>query len=161
MTIKVLFRIFAWQLIFMVNLILNKKASFEYFVLDRILAGIQLMGTEVKSIRATKASISEAYCHIINGEVFIKNMHISEYANIKHTNHAPLRDRKLLLNKKEIQKLSKAIKEKGLTIVPLAVKLSDTGFIKIEIGLVKGKKTFDKRDSIKEKDAKRELAKDI
>lgn len=137
----------------------NRKANFEYFIIERLLAGIKLTGTEVKSIRDKQVSISEAFCHIHNGEIFIKNMHISEYRQIKHTNHNPLRDRKLLLNRKEINKLSKAIKEKGLTIIPLNLKLTDTGFIKIEIGLAKGKKHYDKRHQIKEKDAKRELEK--
>lgn len=141
----------------MTTIIQNRKANFEYFIIETLLAGIQLTGTEVKSIRDKKASISEAYCHIQDGEIFIKNMHIAEYRQIKHTNHEPLRDRKLLLNKKEINKLEKSIKEKGLTIIPLNIKLSEIGLIKIEIGLVKGKKSYDKRDSIKEKDAKREL----
>ena len=141
----------------MTTIIQNRKANFEYFIIETLLAGIQLTGTEVKSIRDKKASISEAYCHIHNGEIFIKNMHIAEYRQIKHTNHEPLRDRKLLLNKKEINKLERSIKEKGLTIIPLNIKLSEIGLIKIEIGLVKGKKSYDKRDSIKEKDAKREL----
>ena len=138
-------------------LINNKRANFEYYILETLLAGIQLTGTEVKSIRDKKASLSEAYCHIHNGEIFVKNMHISEYRQIKHTNHDPLRDRKLLLKKQEINKLEKSVKEKGLTIIPLSIKLSDVGFIKLEIGLVKGKKVYDKRETIKERDAKREL----
>ena len=138
-------------------LINNKKANFEYFIIERLLAGIKLTGTEVKSIKDKKASISEAFCVIQNGEIFIRNMHISEYLQIKHTNHKPLSDRKLLLNKKEIKNLDKSIKEKGLTIIPLNVKLTDTGFIKIEIGLAKGKKSYDKRDAIKMKDIEREL----
>lgn len=142
----------------MTNLIQNRKSSFEFYILERFIAGIQLSGTEVKSIRNLEASISEAYCHIIDGEIFIKNMHIAEYSQIRHTNHEPLRDRKLLLNKKEINKLSKSIKEKGLTIIPLAIKLSQSGFIKIEIGLAKGKKAYDKRNSLKEKDIKKELS---
>jgi SsrA-binding protein len=140
----------------MKNLITNRKASYEYFILETLLAGIQLTGTEVKSVKDLKTSISEAFCTIENGEMFIKNMHISEYRQIKHTNHEPLRERKLLLNKKEILKLEKSVKEKGLTIIPLNVKLSDIGLIKIEIGLVKGKKSFDKRESLKDKDMKRE-----
>jgi SsrA-binding protein len=140
----------------MKNLITNRKASYEYFILETLLAGIQLTGTEVKSVKDLKTSISEAFCTIENGEMFIKNMHISEYRQIKHTNHEPLRDRKLLLNKKEILKFEKSVKEKGLTIIPLNVKLSDIGLIKIEIGLVKGKKSFDKRESLKDKDMKRE-----
>ncbi len=141
----------------MTTIIQNRKANFEYHVLDRYTAGIQLMGTEVKSIKEAKASISEAYCHIINGEVFLMGMHVSKYKQIMHTDHEPVRERKLLLNKKEIEKLQKALNEKGLTIIPLAIKLSDSGFIKIEIGVAKGKKSFDKRNSIKEKDLKREL----
>ena len=139
----------------------NKKASFDYIILEKFLAGIQLVGTEVKSIRQSKASISEAYCHIINNEIYLKGMHISDYKEIKHTNHEPIRDRKLLLHKKEINKLSKSIKEKGLTIVPLSIRLSESGFIKVEIGLAKGKKIYDKRESIKEKDIKRQLEKNI
>lgn len=139
-------------------LINNKRANFEYYILETLLAGIQLTGTEVKSIRDKKASLSEAYCHIHNGEIFVKNMHISEYRQIKHTNHDPLRDRKLLLKKQEINKLEKSIKEKGLTIIPLSIKLSDVGFIKLEIGLAKGKKVYDKKTTIKERDAKRELS---
>jgi SsrA-binding protein len=135
----------------------NKRAYYEYAISDKFIAGIQLIGTEVKSIKELKASIAEAYCHIINGEIFIKGMHISEYKQIKYTNHQPLMVRKLLLNKKEINKLAKAIKEKGLTIIPLAIMLSDTGFIKVEIGVGKGKNTTNKKASIKEKDLKREL----
>ena len=136
----------------------NRRTNFEYSILERYTAGIMLMGTEVKSVKDTKVSISEAYCFITDSEIFISGMHIADYKKIKHTNHVPVRDRKLLLQKKEINKLSKAIKEKGLTIVPLTVFISDTGLIKIEIALVKGKKIYDKRESIKEKDQKRELS---
>lgn len=135
----------------------NKKAYYEYIITDKFIAGIQLIGTEVKSIKDSKCSIAEAYCYISNGEIFITGMHVSEYKHIKYTNHEPTRLRKLLLNKQEINKLSKAVKEKGLTIIPLAVGLSKTGFIKIEIGLAKGKNTVNKKESIKEKDIKREL----
>lgn len=135
----------------------NKRAYYEYAITDKFIAGIQLMGTEVKAIKEAKSSITEAYCQIIDGEVFIKGMHVSEYKQIKYTNHEPLRVRKLLLNKKEINKLAKATKEKGLTIIPLAVMLSSTGFIKVEIGVAKGKNTVNKKESIKEKDLKREL----
>jgi len=134
----------------------NKKAYHEYSILDKYTAGIQLMGTEVKSIKEQKVSISEAFCSIVDGEIFILGMHISDYKKIKHTNHAPLRNRKLLLNRKEIDKLSKATKEKGLTIIPLSVFISDTGLIKIDIGLAKGKKTYDKRNDLKLKDLQRE-----
>ena len=138
-------------------LIRNKKASFEYFLLDKYTAGIQLMGTEVKSIRLLKASIADAFCVFDKGELYVRNMHISEYANIRHTNHEPMRDRKLLLNKNEINKILKSIKEKGLTIVPLNIQLSDNGLIKIEIAVAKGKKSYDKRESLKEKDIKKEM----
>lgn len=141
----------------MINLLQNKKASFEYSILETLTAGIQLLGTEVKSIRDMKASISEAYCHIMNNELYIIGMHISQYNLIKHNNHEPVRDRKLLLKRKEINKLSKSVKEKGLTIVPLSVFLSDTGLIKVKIGLVKGKKTYDKKNQLKLKDLAREL----
>ena len=135
----------------------NKKAYFDYEILHKFTAGIVLIGTEVKSIKESKVSISEAYCTITDGEIYILGMHISDYKKIKHTNHAPLRNRKLLLNRKEIDKLSKSIKEKGLTIVPLSVFISDTGLIKIEIGLAKGKKVYDKKESLKLKDLKREV----
>ena len=142
-------------------IIKHKKVYFEYEILDKFTAGIVLMGTEVKSIKESKVSISEAYCTIIDGEIFILGMHISDYKKIKHTNHAPLRNRKLLLNRKEIDKLSKSIKEKGLTIVPLSEFISDTGLIKIEIGLAKGKKVYDKRVAIRiktiNKESKNEL----
>jgi len=161
LTNMLFFSIFAKQLNKMNILIRNKKAEYEYQILERYTAGIQLLGTEVKSIRDMKASISEAYCHFINNEIFIIGMHVSEYRQIKYTNHEPLRNRKLLLKRKEIDKLAKSIKEKGLTIVPLFVYLTITGFIKIEIGLVKGKKIHDKRESIKEKDIKRQLEKNI
>jgi SsrA-binding protein len=143
----------------MVNILQNKKVYFEYTIIEKYISGVQLMGTEVKSLISGKASISESFCVIKNNEVFIVGMHISEYKQIKYTNHEPTRERKLLLNRKEIQKLQKSIKEKGLTIVPISVFFSDTNFIKIEIGLVKGKKIHDKRNSIKEKDIKRELNK--
>ena len=136
----------------------NKKVFFEYQILEQHTAGIQLKGSEVKSVKVNNVNMSEAYCVIVGNEVFIKNMHISEHKQGgPHNNHEPLRDRKLLLKKKEILTLHDKVKQKGLTIVPLSIILSDTGFIKIEIGLAKGKKTFDKRISIKEKDLKRDL----
>lgn len=117
-----------------------------------------LTGTEIKSIREGKANINEAFCIVTkDDELFIRNMHITEYSRGSYYNHEPLRPRKLLLNKKEIVRWGSKIKEKGLTLVPLKVFLSDRGFIKIEIGLAKGKKTHDKRDSIKAKDSKREI----
>ena len=136
----------------------NKRAYFEYYILDKFTAGIKLQGSEVKSVRNSKVSIVEAYCFISNGELFIKGMHIAEHKEGgKHNNHQPLRDRKLLMKKKEIIKLDESVAQKGLTIVPIEVFISDTGFIKVEIGLAKGKHLYDKRNSIKEKDLKRDL----
>jgi|ERR1044072_36338 SsrA-binding protein len=138
-------------------LIQNRKAGFEYEILEELVAGVVLMGTEVKSLKNGKASLSEAYCRIINDEVFIKEMHISEYKLIKHTNHEPLRERKLLLKKGEILKLHKKIKERGLTIIPLNVHLTDTGYIKIKIALAKGKKVYNKKETIRLRDLDRDL----
>jgi SsrA-binding protein len=138
-------------------LITNRKATFEFEILEELVAGVVLMGTEVKSLKNGKASLSEAYCHIINDEIFIKEMHISEYKLIKHTNHEPLRERKLLLKKGEILKLHKKIKERGLTIIPLNVHLTDTGYIKIKIALAKGKKVYNKKETIRLRDLDRDL----
>lgn len=140
----------------------NKKAYFEYNILEKHIAGIQLQGSEVKSIRAGKVSIVEAYCFVSEGELFIKGMHITEHKEGgKHYNHLPLRDKKLLMKKKEIIKLDANLSQKGLTIVPLEVIVSNTGFVKIEIGLGKGKNLFDKRQSIKDKDIKRDLERNL
>jgi len=136
----------------------NKRAFFEYQILEQLTAGIQLKGSEVKSIRANNVNMSESYCLIADGDIFIKNMHVSEHKQGgQHNNHEPLRDRKLLLKKKEITGLHDKVKQKGLTIVPLSIILSDTGFIKLEIGLAKGKNHYDKKASIKEKDIERDL----
>lgn len=135
----------------------NKQASFEYAILDTYTAGIVLQGTEIKSIREGKVNLQDGYCYLNNGEVFVKNIHISPYEQGTHYNHDPLRERKLLLKKSEIKKLSTKLKEKGLTLIPLKLFINDKGFAKLEIGLGKGKKQFDKRDSIKERDIKREL----
>lgn len=143
-------------------IIKNKKAYFEYNILEKHIAGIQLQGSEVKSIRAGKVSIVEAYCFISEGELFIKGMHITEHKEGgKHYNHSPLRDKKLLMKKKEILKLDANLSQKGLTIVPLEVIISNTGFVKIEIGLGKGKHLYDKRQSIKDKDIKRDLERNL
>jgi SsrA-binding protein len=140
----------------------NKRAFFEYQILNKHTAGIKLVGSEVKSIKASKVSIVEAYCFINNDEIFIKGMHITEHKEGgKHNNHQPVRDRKLLMKKKEIIKLREEISQKGLTIVPLSIIISDTGFIKLEIGLAKGKNLYDKRVSIKDKDQKRDLERNI
>lgn len=136
----------------------NKKAYFDYEISDEYVAGIQLLGTEVKSIRESKASIKEAYCYVERGEVFIKGMSISEYSNGGYTNHEPYRLRKLLLNKREINKIDKKLKNKGVTLLPLLLFLSDKGLIKLKIGIGKGKKLYDKRESLKQQDVKKDIA---
>ena len=138
----------------------NKKASFEYFLLEKFTAGIQLTGTEIKSIRESKASIAEAYCLFVNNELFIRNMHISEYTYGTYNNHEPRRDRKLLLTKRELKKLNNRLKEQGTTIVPTLMYINDKGFAKLEIALAKGKKQYDKRETIKGKDIQREMDRD-
>lgn len=136
----------------------NRKAFHEYFILEEFVAGIQLVGPEVKSIRQGKVSIKEAHCYLNGGELFIKSMHISEYKEGTYNNVDPIRDRKLLLTKKELIKLEREHKTTGITIVPLALFFSETGFIKIRIGLAKGKKLYDKREDLKKEDLKRELS---
>lgn len=136
----------------------NKKANHEYFILETYEAGIILYGTEIKSIRNTKVSIQDAYCEIKNQEMFIIGMHISPYEKGNIFNHKETRDRKLLLHKKEIIKLFSKVKLEGLTIIPLEVYI-DKGLAKIKIGLCKGKKLYDKREDIKEKDIKKDLQK--
>jgi SsrA-binding protein len=135
----------------------NKKASFEYEFIDKYIAGITLRGTEIKSLREGKASLTEAYCYFRKGELFIKQMHIAPYSLTVYYNHDPVRERKLLLNRQELNKLESKFSEKGLSIVPVRVFINDRGLAKVEIALAKGKKTHDKRQSIKEKDAKRDL----
>jgi SsrA-binding protein len=135
----------------------NKKAKFEYHLLDTFDAGIVLSGTEIKSIRKSKASILEAYCIFHSGEIWIRNMHVSEYENASFYNHKPKADRKLLLNKTEILKIEKFLKIKGNTVVPLRIFLSDKGWVKVEIACAQGKKTHDKRQDLKEKDDKRDI----
>lgn len=135
----------------------NKRARFEYHLLDTFVAGMVLSGTEIKSIRNGKASILEAFCVFHEGEVFIRNMHVAAYENGSYYNHTPKGDRKLLLNKREIQKIEKHLKDKGNTVVPLKIFLSDKGWAKLEIALAKGKKLHDKRQDLKEKDDKREM----
>tara|TARA_B100001287_G_scaffold276758_1_gene289231 strand:+ start:4135 stop:4581 length:447 start_codon:yes stop_codon:yes gene_type:complete len=135
----------------------NRKATFEYEILSKFIAGISLLGTEIKSIRNNKANISDAYCIFNNNELYVKNLHISEYPNSGYVNHEPKRDKKLLLNKQELQKLHTKVKEKGNSIVPLRLFINEKNKAKIEIALAKGKKIYDKRESIREKDLKREL----
>ncbi|MFM7466399.1 MAG: SsrA-binding protein SmpB [Crocinitomicaceae bacterium] len=136
----------------------NKKARFEYHIEDVYTAGIQLSGTEIKSIRNGKASILESYCIYSLGEIWIRNMHITEYENGSFYNHKPRADRKLLLNRKEINQLEKFLKTKGNTIIPLKLFISDKGWIKVEIACAVGKKMHDKRQDLKEKDDKLEMA---
>lgn len=135
----------------------NKRARFEYHLADTFIAGIQLKGTEIKSIRKGKASILEAYCIVHQGEVFIRNMFVSEYENASFYVHKPRADRKLLLNKKEIQKIEKFLATKGHTLIPLKLFLSEGGWVKLEIALAQGKKLHDKRQDLKAKDDQREL----
>jgi SsrA-binding protein len=135
----------------------NKKASFEYELLDKFTAGIQLSGTEIKSIRNSKASIAEGFCVIEKDELWVRNMHVAEYEEGSYNNHEPKRDRKLLLNRQEINKLQKKLKDVGLTIVPLRLYLTSKGWAKLDIALAKGKKLYDKREDLKEKDSRRQL----
>jgi SsrA-binding protein len=139
----------------------NKKASFEYEFVEKYTAGIQLSGTEIKSIRNTKASIMESYGIMIKNEMFIRNMYIAEYENGSHYNHESKRDRKLLLNRIELNKINKKLKAKGLTIVPIKLFINNKGLAKIDIALAKGKKIHDKREDLKSKDAKREIDRNL
>lgn len=135
----------------------NKKASHDYEFLDKYIAGIQLTGTEIKSIKAGKASLVDSYCYFHRGELFLKGMHVSEYWWGTYNNHDPKRDRKLLLNKKELIKLERKSQEKGLTIVAIRLFVNEKGLAKIEIALARGKQDFDKREDIKKRDHKREM----
>jgi SsrA-binding protein len=137
----------------------NKKARFEYEILEKFTAGIVLLGTEIKSIRQGKASIKEAYCYVENGELWIQNMNISIYEEAGPNNHDPIRLRKLLLNAIELKKIEKKMRDVGLTIIPLKVFLTG-GWAKLEIAIAKGKKHFDKRDAIRNKDVARQLKRD-
>ena len=136
----------------------NKRARFEYEILDRYTAGIVLRGTEIKAIREGKASIAESFCEFSNNELFVINMTIQEYSHATHYNHQPKSARKLLLNRRELRKLEKEVKNTGLTMVPLLLFINDQGLAKLEIALVRGKKLHDKRESIKDRDSKRDLS---
>ena len=136
----------------------NKKAFFQFNFFKKFSAGIMLQGTEVKAIRLHNVSINEAFCYLNKGELYIKNMNISEYTLGTYMNHKPNRERKLLLNKKELKVIENKVKEKGWTIIPLELSFSETGFVKLEIALAQGKKLFDKRNDLKEKDQKRDLS---
>lgn len=135
----------------------NKKAHFNYEIGDTFTAGMVLTGTEIKSIRDGKASLTDSYCVVDNGEVWVKNMHISEYFYGSYNNHSVKRDRKLLLNKKEIAKIAKAALEPGFTIVPIRIFINDKGYAKLVVGIGRGKKQYDKRQTIKEREDKRNL----
>jgi SsrA-binding protein len=136
----------------------NRKASFNFFITATYEAGIMLTGTEIKSVREGKANLNDAWCYIKDGEIYTKNMHISEYAPGSYNNHIPKRERKLLLNKAEIRKIISRLREKGTTIVPVRLYLNERGYAKLEIGIAKGKKKFDKRETIKTSEAKREMS---
>ena len=133
----------------------NKRASFDYAILEKYTAGIVLVGTEIKSIRQGKASLVDSYCFFVNGELWAKNINISEYFYGSYNNHVPRRDRKLLLKKKELRKLERITKDKGTTIVPILLCIDEKGHAKLEIAIAKGKKEYDKRESIKENEDKR------
>lgn len=135
----------------------NRKAYHDYFFEAKYIAGIALSGTEVKSLRAGKASFVDAYCFFNRGELFVKSLHISEYNYGTYNNHQPLQERKLLLTKRELKKLEAKSTEKGYSIIPLKIFLTDKGLFKMEIGLGKGKKAYDKRETIKERETERDI----
>lgn len=137
--------------------IVNRKASHDYFFEDTYIAGMVLSGTEIKSLRAGKASFNDSYCVFHQGELFVKSLHISEYSFGTYTNHEPMQERKLLLNKRELQRLEAKTKEKGYSIIPLRIFLAESGYFKMEIGLGKGKKNYDKRETIKGRDVERDI----
>ena len=135
----------------------NRKAKFNYEFLDKYTAGIKLAGTEIKAIREGKANIAESFCEFSNHELFVINMHVEEYSHATHFNHNPKSERKLLLQKRELKKLEKEVTNSGLTIIPLQLFINDRGLAKLQITLAKGKKLYDKRDTIKDRDNKRRL----
>jgi len=139
------------------TIIRNKRASHDYEFLEKFVAGIKLLGTEIKSVRLGKASVVDAYCYFSAGELYMKGMHIAEYWWGNLNNHEPLRDRKLLLTARELKRLEKKVKETGLTIIVIKVFINDRGLAKAEIALAKGKREFDKRETLKKKDASREI----
>lgn len=135
----------------------NRKASFEYTFIDKYAAGLQLTGTEIKSIRAGKANINEGFCVFTRDELFIRNMHIAHYFDGTYNNVEEKRDRKLLLNRSELKKLQNKLKDQGLTVIPVRLFINEKGFAKLEIALAKGKKLFDKREDIRKRDNEREI----
>lgn len=139
----------------------NKKANFQYEILERYTAGIVLTGSEIKSVRSGKINFVDSYVIVKNGEAFIKGLHIAPYEHGGYSNHEPTRERKLLLNKNEIYRIEKRISEKGLTVVPLKCFISENGYAKLEIAVVKGKKAYDKREAIKKRDQTRDIERNI
>jgi len=135
----------------------NKKATFEYELVERFVAGMKLVGTEIKSIRGGKVNLTDSYCQFVRNELYVINLHIAEYEMGTCNNHIAKRDRKLLLSRKELDKLAKKVKESGFTIIPVKLFVNDRGLAKLEIALARGKKTYDKRESLKAKDAKRDI----
>ena len=137
----------------------NKRATFDYEILEEYVAGIVLVGTEIKSIRMGKVSLTDCYCYFDRGELWIRGVNIAEYAWGSCNNHAPKRDRKLLLNRKELDKLQRSLLDRGLTVVCLRLFLNDRGLVKVVVGLARGRKSYDKREYLKENDARREMDK--
>lgn len=137
----------------------NRQAYHDFFIDDKYVAGLVLSGTEVKSLRLGRASFNDSYCYFNDGGLWIKSLHIAEYSHGTSSNHDPVRERKLLLNKKELRKIETKIKEKGVTVVPLRIFFNEKGLAKIEVGLGKGKKLYDKRETIKQRDTQREMKK--
>ena len=135
----------------------NRKANHEYSILQTFVCGIVLQGSEVKSLRAGKGNISDAYCYVSKGEIWMKNSHISKFESDRFTNHEEKRERKLLLNKREIRKIEQELQVQGITLIPLKIFSNEHNLLKLEIGICKGKKLYDKRNDIKDKDNKREL----
>lgn len=135
----------------------NKKAEFQYYLIETFTAGIQLTGTEIKSIRFGMANLADAYCYFVGNELFVKSMHIAEYKLGTFYNHEPKRDRKLLLNRRELKKLKTKVEEKGLTIIPVLLFINEKGLAKLNIALARGKHFYDKRETIKNKDMKRDM----
>ncbi len=135
----------------------NKKAYFDYEIVEKLVAGVQLTGTEIKSIRQGRVSLADSYCYFTGNELWLKGVRISEYGQGGYNNHEPYRDRKLLLNRKELNRLEKRTREKGFTIIALRIFIADSGYAKLEIGLARGRKQYDKREAIKQKDLKRDM----
>lgn len=135
----------------------NKKAEYAYFLLENFTAGIELTGSEIKSIRSGKANLTDSYCQFKGRELFVINLHIAEYEMASHYNHEPKRDRRLLLTRRELKKLAAKVQEKGFTIIPVALYVNEKGLAKLDIALARGKHYYDKRESIKDKDLKRDL----